>query len=272
MADSRVCSESNCDKPIYCKGVCKTHYHRFYARKHRHREGGIRCSVDGCERAAVTRGWCGMHYSRWSKAGSTDEYVRQKAISECAVDGCDGTVLARGWCLKHYQRWWNHDDPLNPGKYERGEPLRFLREVVLNYEGDDCLKWPYGGSGSYGYGKISYKGKPYNVHRLVCELVNGPPPFAKAVARHLCGHGDQGCCAKSHIAWGTQKENMADAVRHGRDNRGERCGSAKLTRDQVREIRKLEGVISQDKIAAKFGVGRGAIKSILNGKSWRWLD
>lgn len=46
-------------------------------------------------------------------------------------------------------------------------------------------------------------------------------------------------------------------------------GEARLTLSQVDEIRGLRGLDTQAAIGRKFGVSRGCVQAILNGKSWR---
>lgn len=53
---------------------------------------------------------------------------------------------------------------------------------------------------------------------------------------------------------------------------GERVGTAKLTTEQVREIKSLEGAISRKALARKYGVTLKAISGILNGTSWRHVE
>lgn len=52
-----------------------------------------------------------------------------------------------------------------------------------------------------------------SLHVLVCEAFHGPKPFEGAVARHL--NDDKRDNRSSNIAWGTQSENVLDAVRNG---------------------------------------------------------
>ena len=138
----------------------------------------------------------------------------------CKIDDCDKPHLARGWCLAHYRRWRRNGHPLGgrANSTSRGAPKRYLHEIVLTYEEDVCLKWPYGNSGS-GYGQIQHDGKHHYVHRLVCEAVNGPPPTPRHEVAHSCGNGDQGCCAKQHLRWATRAENIADRLLHTRGSR-----------------------------------------------------
>lgn len=55
--------------------------------------------------------------------------------------------------------------------------------------------------------------------------------------------------------------------------KGQEHPFAKLTEDDVREIRKLsENGLSQRKIAAQFDVSRGTIEPILRGETWKHVD
>jgi hypothetical protein len=68
----------------------------------------------------------------------------------CSIDECGKRHYGDGFCHSHYERWKTHGDPLG-GRTANGEPLRFLREVVLAYDGNECLPWPYSRiSGGYG--------------------------------------------------------------------------------------------------------------------------
>lgn len=190
----------------------------------------------------------------------------------CSVDGCGKAARTRGYCLAHYGRFYRHGDPLGAGgRTPKGEPERYFCEVVLAYDGDDCLPWPYAGDGK-GYGVMNVDGKVTYIHRRVCERAHGPAPTPSHKATHSCGNGDKACCTKRHLRWGTQKENMADTIIHGTAPRGERHGCAKLTEADVRAIRSLKGTAFQRDIAAKFGISRTSVSVIQSRKNWGWLD
>jgi hypothetical protein len=70
-----------------------------------------------------------------------------------------------------------------------------------------------------------------------------------------------------NLRWDTPQANQADRVRHGTTNRGERCGAAKLTLEQVRAIRADTRL--QRLIAADYGVAESAISRIKGGKRWQ---
>jgi hypothetical protein len=182
----------------------------------------------------------------------------------CSIPGCGQKVHGYGWCGKHYWCWKKNGDPLARQRAP-GEAKRYLREVVLAYEGDECLIWPFARLRGY----AMWRGKI--VSRIACEEHNGPPPTPKHEAAHSCGNGAKGCVTKRHTSWKTRTENEADKVIHGTRLRGERCGWAKLTAAQVHKIRALKGTMLQREIADQFSVSRQTINEIHTGKKWAWL-
>lgn len=117
----------------------------------------------------------------------------------------------------------------------------------------------------------SGKYKSTLVHRLVAEAFIGPAPSP----HHQVNHKD-GCKTNNsldNLEWCTRSENGAHAYRTGLSvpRRGSRHGRSKLTEDQIREIRELDGTATQREIAAKFGVGQPQIYRILSGKRWAHL-
>jgi hypothetical protein len=54
---------------------------------------------------------------------------------------------------------------------------------------------------------------PMQVHRLVLLAFTGPEPFAHADGRHKDGNSMD--CGADNLEWGTRKQNIADAIRHG---------------------------------------------------------
>lgn len=187
----------------------------------------------------------------------------------CSIPECGKPSLKRGYCSAHYLRWYHHGEPLGGGT-SPGAAGRYLLEVVLPYDGDDCLTWPFGRNGK-GYGSVRVNGRPTLVHRLSCEAEHGPPPSPLHQAAHSCGKGHLGCVTKRHLRWATYAENRADMLIHDTRNRGPRNGSAKLTAEQVHTIRMLKGMHTEPAIAAMFGVSRGAVNGIHRRKSWAWL-
>lgn len=191
----------------------------------------------------------------------------------CTIPDCSNPHGARGLCSMHYQRFRKHGDPLGGRHIERtlnGAPEAYYRTIALNYEGDDCLIWPYART-LHGYGIMYRGGKAVIASRAICEEVNGPPPTSEHQAAHSCGNGHLGCVTKRHVSWKTPKENQADRLIHGTAPRGERNSQAKLKEADVREIRSLRGKKTQRVIAKQFGISRQMVSDIQRGRKWSWL-
>lgn len=187
----------------------------------------------------------------------------------CSIPNCGKPHRGHGFCSAHLERWQRHGDPLIRLKPANGEAADFYRSVVLAYESDECLLWPFALHWK-GYGQMHRDGRQRRVHRLVCEDINGPPPTSSHQAAHNCGN--RACCNPRHIRWATPAENQADRIEDGTSNRGERAGAAKLSRADVLEIRRLKGVATSKELAARFGISQPQISAIQNGKSWSWLN
>lgn len=188
-------------------------------------------------------------------------------MSACIVPLCGRPYSAKGYCKPHYQRWLACGDarPDVPLRRPQGEALSYLRSVVLQYSGDDCLPWPYTRNG-HGAATISLDGRNTIVARFVCEARHGKAPSKKHEAAHCCGQGHNGCVAPSHLRWATRAENEADKLIHGTHNRGERHGCAKLTTEQVLKIREMPGSIRA--VGKIFGVSYSTIADIRRMKKW----
>lgn len=110
------------------------------------------------------------------------------------------------------------------------------------------------------------------IHHLVLEAYIGPCPNGMG-GRHLDGNKFNNTLG--NLCWGTQKENIADAIKHGTRHppNGENHWKATLTSSDVLEIRRLyaTGKYSQYKLAKLFGVGQVQIWNIVNKKQWKHL-
>lgn len=105
------------------------------------------------------------------------------------------------------------------------------------------------------------------VHVVVCTAFHGSRPSARHQVAH--GNGDNTDNRSGNLRWVTCKENHADKKRHGRTSVGVANPKAKLTEDQVREIRRLRTQgIRNDELARRFGMDRHSITRITTGKAW----
>lgn len=140
---------------------------------------------------------------------------------------------------------------------------------------DPCFLWTKAIHPSR-YGSTSFKGigKCTLVHRvswmmhnklaiIPSENLDGVP----LVIRHKCDV--RLCFQPLHLCIGTHQENSADAI-EGNVHNGEQNSNAKLTEDNVREIRRniTKTKTARKELAIKFGVCAGTIRSIQNNARW----
>lgn len=107
--------------------------------------------------------------------------------------------------------------------------------------------------------------KSFYVHRLVALAFLGDAPEGFPHVRHL--DGDPLNNRPGNLAWGNPKQNAEDRTIHGTENSGERNGCAKLTWEDVAQIRGATG--TQRVIAARFGISQGQVSRIRLGQCWR---
>lgn len=114
----------------------------------------------------------------------------------------------------------------------------------------------------------------FRVHRLVAEAFLGPPPSAGMDVNHK--NGVRSDNRAENLEWCTRSENLIHGYRVNktphRVARGENAGTAKLTEDNVREIRRRRdaGEIL-DSISRDFGVDRTNVWRIGKRTSWSHL-
>lgn len=69
------------------------------------------CSVPGCPRQPKCRGMCNSHYSRWYYKGDPGPAELQRYGQnhhQCGWTDCTRTARTKGYCDKHYQRVFHH--------------------------------------------------------------------------------------------------------------------------------------------------------------------
>lgn len=189
----------------------------------------------------------------------------------CSVSGCSKLTLARAMCTEHYQRWRRHGDPTKRARTKKGEAVRFIVDVAAKHQGSDCVFWPYPPRPD-GRGEVRINGRLFLAHRLVCFLVHGRPATPGQEVAHSCGKGHLGCVAGAHLRWATHADNMADMWVHDTVQKGSVCWTARLTEDQVRDIRALRGIRLQSDLAELFEVSPSHICGIQTRRSWGWLE
>ena len=179
-------------------------------------------------------------------------------------------MIARGWCRMHYFRWRKHGrlhlEPLP-------EPAeRFWAKVNKNGPVHPtfgpCWVW-IAGKFRHGYGAIAIAGRLRKAHRFSWELHFGPIPDGLCVL-HRCDNPS--CVNPDHLFLGTDADNMADRDQKGRQAKGQRH-LAKLTEDQVREIRRRyqrdSAISGSTALAREFGTSHQTILRVVKNHCWK---
>lgn len=131
---------------------------------------------------------------------------------------------------------------------------------------DGCMLWlkPLN---SCGYGTFTFNGKSTSAHRLSL-IISAGLSLNGMDSAHSCRN--KHCVAPNHLSWKTRAENQADRHRDETVPSKERNGAAKLTLNQVVEIRQRykNGEGSYTTLAKQYGVHFSMIGRIVNNQNW----
>lgn len=188
----------------------------------------------------------------------------------CCIKGCESTILASGMCNKHWQRTRKYGSPVVVRHYPgmmRGLPAaeRFARQVKKSI---DCWLWS-AAKDKDGYGV--FRGEAAGVmhakaHRWSWAHHNGRQIPDGMLICHSCD--TPSCVNPAHLSLGTGAENQKQRWQRGRGfvHFGRRPPAAKLSDDEVREIRAATG--RQADIGRRYGVSQTAVSDIKRRRSW----
>ena len=147
--------------------------------------------------------------------------------------------------------------------------VRRLETRIQRGEADACWPWTGAIDERWGYGRMRVGRHAMRVHRLVFMLRYAIKQLPRRLdVCHSCDN--PACCNLAHLFLGDQITNMDDMVAKGRSRPG-RFGvehhNAKLTDDQVREIRSLSG--SSKKLAPAYGISPAAFRYVRRREAWK---
>lgn len=179
-----------------------------------------------------------------------------------AVEGYPGYEVSNWGQVRSYWR---------PGGYGGMKRLMPYPVRVLK----PSMRKNRGGGKSLGVVLTNEAGKKHlRVHRLVIQAFGPPQPPDKPLILHQDDNPRNNCI--ENLRWGNLTENAQDAIRNGKWNppQGERSGTAKLTEDQVREMRRLyaEEQIPFNELGPRFGVCPMQACRIINRERWAHLN
>ena len=142
---------------------------------------------------------------------------------------------------------------------------------------NSCIEWT-GCIQANGYGRATIAYHTDYAHRHVYRLFKGNIPNGMDVC-HSCDN--RRCVNPEHLFLGTRADNMADAVKKGRQARGESLSvqrrgekhyAAKLKDKDVLDIRVLrESGVEIPHLAIIFKTSKDNISHIIRRKSWRHI-
>jgi hypothetical protein len=135
----------------------------------------------------------------------------------------------------------------------------------------ECINHP-GGMFPSGYGAKWWLGATRKAHRVAYCQAHGllPKDIEGIIIRHKCDN--RACINPDHLEPGNHADNMRDMVVWQRSARGVRNSKAKLTPEQVAEIRRLfipqsteYGSVALSRV---YGVSNSTINRIVRGLYW----
>lgn len=149
------------------------------------------------------------------------------------------------------------------GEYVRYLPNHHIRLTTPPYVVEDtgyktpCHLWQRAIGSVHGYGVVRIDGKSTVAHVVAWEAVNGPVPDGM-VLDHLCRV--RHCINPDHL------EPVTDAINI------QRGALAKLTADDVREIRAKAGTKPKLQLAKEYGVSHTLIRKIIRREAWKNIE
>jgi hypothetical protein len=118
-----------------------------------------------------------------------------------------------------------------------------------------------------GYAKVNRFRKEMRMHRYIYEREVGEIPEGY-VLLHICDNPS--CINPKHMRPGTNEENQYDKIAKGRQAKGTNNGSAKITEEDVRMIRKDTRTCRD--IAADYGINYTTVSAIKRRIIWKHIS
>lgn len=143
--------------------------------------------------------------------------------------------------------------------------IRKGNRVVRHLKGRILKPAPHSIEHPYPYFQAG-AGRTLGVHQAVALAFHGKKPLG-CYACHKDGNPENNY--KENIYWGTPKQNQQDRFSHGRGGCGEQHSQAKLTEDDVRDIRRRLAMGEKQKdIGAIYGITQSSVSFVKSNRNW----
>lgn len=243
------------------------------------------CAIDGRpahRRARTGDGyWCNACYEwsrrhEWADPAARTRHATAQPGRGCDVEGCSRPHKSNGFCDNHYGQWRRHGSPTVYVKRRPGE-LEAELTAAATARTNECIL--LGGRAERVL--VFFRGKATPAARAVWTIANGDPGEAHVLHKCNGGSGAYGCINRRHLYLGDHARNMLDMVIAGRsqkgrtDVRGSAVGTAVLTEEAVREIRRryVPGRPyhpgNRAALAAEYGITEATVKDAVTRRSWQ---
>lgn len=141
---------------------------------------------------------------------------------------------------------------------------RFYNHVRVG-KPNECWEW----IGESTCPLFRFDGKCTSATRFAFWIATGIHPGELFVC-HSCDN--RRCVNPRHLWLGTSKDNLQDAAKKGRMQHGNKHYLAKLTENDVREIReKRTSGSTQRQLAETYNVSSMCISHVVNRKTWKHI-
>ena len=128
--------------------------------------------------------------------------------------------------------------------------------VNKDYDGDDCLIWPFGknrnGLGYYGSGRYA--------QRTMCELAHGAPPTEKHKASFTCKGQSISCCNPRHLIWRTPSERL----------KGRKLKPTIVPKEVIAQIQAMPASMTNLAIAAQLHLPESRVRYWRSERPMAW--
>lgn len=189
-------------------------------------------------------------------------FVRAKKGSlkglTCTVDGCLEPMYAKKMCQRHYKQF-NKSGVVKLGLAGKHGPVeeRFWHFVEKKTDAE-CWNWK-GRLDKDGYGSLRTPKTQLRAHRVSFQMHNYQS-IDGLIVRHLCNNPS--CVNPSHLAAGTQTDNMQDREIAKNVPRNEKHHNCKFSDEIVLQVIATKG--TNKEIAEKFGMSASQVRNIKN--------